>query len=182
MSATSSHSSSIQSMSTPEASSVVKLKGLPFKAQPADVLEFFTGFDIKEENIYLKRHPDGRPNGEVSQTWVSLPNSPIATLIAMLIILGPQLGKKGESANCLTSFRLTLLIPHVQAFIVFDSASESRRACQKDRETFLEKFGDRYVRVYPTLDSDLADMQAAMTQQTAQQVNPFFMAMCSDGS
>ena len=35
-----------------------------------------------------------------------------------------------------------------------------------------EKFGDRYVRVYPTLDSDMADMQAAVMQQSMQpQVN-----------
>ena len=56
----------------------------------------------------------------------------------------------------------------VQAYIVFDSPIESRRATQKDRETFGEKFGDRYVRVYPVLESDQADMQAAMTQQTTQ--------------
>ena len=35
----------------------------------------------------------------------------------------------------------------MQAFIVFESPSEARRATHKDRETFGEKFGDRYVRV-----------------------------------
>jgi hypothetical protein len=44
----------------------VKLKGLPFKASVEDVQSFFANFDIKSENIYLKRHPDGRPNGEVT--------------------------------------------------------------------------------------------------------------------
>jgi hypothetical protein len=49
---------------------------------------------------------------------------------------------------------------------VFENADEARRACTKDRETFGEKFGDRYVRVYPTLESDVADMQQAVLQQT----------------
>jgi epithelial splicing regulatory protein 1/2 len=48
---------------------------------------------------------------------------------------------------------------------VFDSPEEAQRACQKDRETFGDKFGDRYVRVYPTLESDLADMHLACQQQ-----------------
>ena len=39
----------------------------------------------------------------------------------------------------------------------------ARQATQKDRVTFSEqKFGDRYVRVYPALDSDVGDMQAAV--------------------
>jgi hypothetical protein len=53
----------------------------------------------------------------------------------------------------------------VQAFIVFENPSESRRATQKDRELFGERFGDRYVRVYPTLESDLGDMLEAVHQQ-----------------
>lgn len=95
--------------------SVVKMKGLPFKATADDVLKFFQTFTLKPDSIFLKRHPDGRPNGE--------------------------------------------------AFIVFDNPDEARRATQKDRETFGDKFGDRYVRVYPTLESDVSDMQAAVVQQ-----------------
>jgi hypothetical protein len=49
--------------------------------------------------------------------------------------------------------------------VCFESPEEARRACQKDRETFSEKWGDRYVRVYPTLESDVADMQQALLQQ-----------------
>lgn len=45
--------------------SVVKMKGLPFKASCEDVLKFYGGFSIKTSSIYLKRHPDGRPSGEV---------------------------------------------------------------------------------------------------------------------
>lgn len=62
--------------------------------------------------------------------------------------------------------------PLSQAFVCFENPEEARRACQKDRETFGEKWGDRYVRVYPTLESDVADMQQAVLQQNmvAQQV------------
>lgn len=56
-------------------------------------------------------------------------------------------------------------IVHTQAFVVFESPEEAQRACQKDRETFGDKFGDRYVRVYPTLESDIPDMQLAFQQQ-----------------
>uniref|UniRef100_A0A6T8QA73 RRM domain-containing protein n=1 Tax=Chlamydomonas leiostraca TaxID=1034604 RepID=A0A6T8QA73_9CHLO len=94
----------------------VKMKGLPFKASPEDIVKFFQGFVLRSDNIFLKRHPDGRPNGE--------------------------------------------------AFIAFESADEARRATQKDRETFGDKFGDRYVRVYPTLESDVGDMQQAVMQQS----------------
>lgn len=56
---------------------------------------------------------------------------------------------------------------------MFESPDEARRATQKDRETFGDKFGDRYVRVYPTLESDVPDMQQAVVQQsmTHQQVS-----------
>lgn len=47
----------------------------------------------------------------------------------------------------------------------FENSEEARRACQKDRETFSEKWGERYVRVYPTLESDVGDMQQAVAQQ-----------------
>lgn len=58
-----------------------------------------------------------------------------------------------------------LLHTFLQAFVVFESPEEAQRACQKDRETFGDKFGDRYVRVYPTLESDIPDMQLAFQQQ-----------------
>lgn len=59
--------------------------------------------------------------------------------------------------------------PNGEAFVVFENPSEARRATHKDRQTFGEKFGDRYVRVYPTLESDLPDMQAAALQQASPQ-------------
>lgn len=57
--------SSSSSGSLPLDGSVVKMKGLPFKASIEDVLKFYGGFAISAQSIYLKRHPDGRPSGEV---------------------------------------------------------------------------------------------------------------------
>ncbi|KXZ54647.1 hypothetical protein GPECTOR_4g713 [Gonium pectorale] len=95
------------------------MKGLPFKGGKEDIVKFFAGFTLRSENVYLRKHPDGRPNGE--------------------------------------------------AFVVFENSEEARRATQKDRAVFGEKFGERYVRVYPTLDSDIPDMQAAVQQQQHEQ-------------
>ncbi|GFR46386.1 hypothetical protein Agub_g7982 [Astrephomene gubernaculifera] len=103
----------------PQDGSVVKMKGLPFKGGKEDIIKFFAGFTLRTDQVYLRKHPDGRPNGE--------------------------------------------------AFVVFENSDEARRATQKDRETFGEKFGDRYVRVYPTLDSDIPDMQAAVAQAQQQE-------------
>ncbi|GIL84599.1 hypothetical protein Vretimale_14466 [Volvox reticuliferus] len=103
----------------PQDGSVVKMKGLPFKGGKEDIIKFFAGFTLRPDHVFLRKHPDGRPNGE--------------------------------------------------AFVVFEDSDEARRATQKDRETFGEKFGDRYVRVYPTLDSDIPDMQAAVAQAQLQE-------------
>ncbi|KAG1680359.1 hypothetical protein FOA52_015450 [Chlamydomonas sp. UWO 241] len=80
-----------------------------------EILSFFADFNLDADAVYLRRHDDGRPNGE--------------------------------------------------AFVVFESPSEARRAIQKDRETFGDKFGERYVRVYPSLDTDVADLAAAVAQR-----------------
>lgn len=48
----------------------VKMKGLPFKASPDDIMRFFQGYVLRADNIFLKRHPDGRPNGEVNLGFV----------------------------------------------------------------------------------------------------------------
>ncbi|DBB18504.1 TPA: hypothetical protein ACH3X3_000145 [Trebouxia sp. C0006] len=54
--------------------------------------------------------------------------------------------------------------PNGEAFVVFGDAEEAQKACLKDREIFCEgdKFGDRYVRVYPTVESDLPDIQECL--------------------
>jgi hypothetical protein len=40
-------------------------QGLPFKANVDDVIKFYQGFSIVSNAVYLKRHADGRLNGEV---------------------------------------------------------------------------------------------------------------------
>lgn len=72
-------------MGLPLDGSVVKMKGLPFKASIDDVTRFFQGFTLRAQDIYLKRHPDGRPNGEVS-----LPQD-----FHIMLVLQP-----GSSNNC----------------------------------------------------------------------------------
>lgn len=67
----SSQSGSNGATALPLDGTVVKMKGLPFKATADDIIKFFTGFTLKPENVYLKRHPDGRPNGEVRHCWHS---------------------------------------------------------------------------------------------------------------
>lgn len=54
--------------------------------------------------------------------------------------------------------------PNGEAFVVFGDADEAQKACLKDREIFCDgdKFGDRYVRVYPTVESDLPDIQECL--------------------
>jgi hypothetical protein len=37
----------------------------------------------------------------------------------------------------------------MQAFVVFGSAEEAARACERDKEFFAQRFGQRYVRVVP---------------------------------
>lgn len=61
-------SSSAQLAGLPLDGSVVKLRGLPFRASVDDVLRFFASMsspELTSSSIYFKRHPDGRPSGEV---------------------------------------------------------------------------------------------------------------------
>ncbi|KAJ9533303.1 hypothetical protein QJQ45_026353 [Haematococcus lacustris] len=62
--------------------------------------------------------------------------------------------------------------PSGEAFVRFESPEEQKQALQKDRDTFgLEKFGDRFVRVYPVLETDAVEMQQVLQQQTTAQVS-----------
>eukprot|EP01025_Chloroclados_australasicus_P008929 TRINITY_DN1331_c0_g1_i10.p1 TRINITY_DN1331_c0_g1~~TRINITY_DN1331_c0_g1_i10.p1 ORF type:complete len:672 (-),score=115.69 TRINITY_DN1331_c0_g1_i10:5362-7377(-) len=51
----------------PADGTVIKMKGLPFKATEAEIKEFFNCYklqDIPHDGVYMKKHADGRPNGE----------------------------------------------------------------------------------------------------------------------
>ena len=41
------------------------MKGIPFKASVDDIRRFYSDFTLACGNVYLKRHADGRLNGEV---------------------------------------------------------------------------------------------------------------------
>lgn len=71
-SASSQYASSPQQAGLPLQGETVKLRGLPFRAAPDDVLKFFSSFpELNSGHIYFKRHPDGRPSGEVGTGHLS---------------------------------------------------------------------------------------------------------------
>lgn len=43
---------------------VLKLRGLPYSASEADIVEFFGEFNLREENVHLAIRPDGKATGE----------------------------------------------------------------------------------------------------------------------
>jgi len=49
--------------SDPDAQTALKMKGLPWAAEEADVLEFFEGFKIVEDSVKLGVYEDGRKSG-----------------------------------------------------------------------------------------------------------------------
>jgi hypothetical protein len=105
-----------------------KMKGLPFKAVADDVIRFFGQVPLKPEGIFLKRHPDGRPSGEVRQRlWVDG-----ATLSQPGLVL-QSFCHRWLLSNCSSIL--------LQAFVRFESSNDQKAALQKDRETFgLEKW------------------------------------------
>ena len=52
-------------------SGLVKIRGLPYRATPVDIAEFFRGFSFHPELIQIGLGADGRPNGEALCTFVS---------------------------------------------------------------------------------------------------------------
>ncbi|KAG0484302.1 hypothetical protein HPP92_008219 [Vanilla planifolia] len=43
---------------------VLKLRGLPYSATESDIVDFFQGFEVTEENVRIARRPDGKATGE----------------------------------------------------------------------------------------------------------------------
>lgn len=50
------------------AGTTVKMRGLPFRVSPAEVLSFFTGFDVVPDTLHMGSDAMGRPSGE---GWLS---------------------------------------------------------------------------------------------------------------
>jgi len=50
------------------AGSTVKMRGLPFRVSPAEVLTFFEGFNALPESLHMGSDAHGRPSGE---GWLS---------------------------------------------------------------------------------------------------------------
>ena len=46
----------------------VKMRGLPFRVSPAEVLSFFAGFEVAPDTLHLGSDAQGRPSGE---GWLS---------------------------------------------------------------------------------------------------------------
>ncbi|XP_009397915.2 uncharacterized protein LOC103982652 isoform X1 [Musa acuminata AAA Group] len=47
-----------------ECTEVLKLRGLPYSATQADIVDFFGEFDLSEEKVHIVCRPDGRATGE----------------------------------------------------------------------------------------------------------------------
>lgn len=65
----------------PQTRALAPPQGLPFKASAEDVTKFFSGFTLSPGSVYLRRHADGRLNGEVSASLLvsrTLPVLPAA--------------------------------------------------------------------------------------------------------
>jgi hypothetical protein len=80
-------------MELPLDGSVVKMKGLPFKAGSEDVLKFYVGFSIKASSIYMKRHPDGRPSGEVRWSTCKSKRCCFSPLLPVTSLVDGALGR-----------------------------------------------------------------------------------------
>lgn len=47
-----------------EYTEILKLRGLPFSASRADIVDFFAGFDLSEEKVHIALRADGKATGE----------------------------------------------------------------------------------------------------------------------
>lgn len=48
----------------PAPCTTVKMRGLPFRVSPDEVISFFAGFEIEEDSLRLGSNAHGRPSGE----------------------------------------------------------------------------------------------------------------------
>ena len=50
----------------PNYKGVLRMRGLPFRAVEEDVVDFFDGYDVVPDGVFLCRLADGRLSGDVS--------------------------------------------------------------------------------------------------------------------
>ncbi|CAA6663151.1 unnamed protein product [Spirodela intermedia] len=55
-----------------EYTEILKLRGLPFSASRADIVDFFAGFDLPEDKVHIALRADGKATGEA---FVEFPSS-----------------------------------------------------------------------------------------------------------
>lgn len=53
----------------------LKLRGLPFSVSKKDIVEFFKEYDLKEKNVHIVTHSDGRATGEAFVEFLSAADS-----------------------------------------------------------------------------------------------------------
>ncbi|KAJ7529828.1 hypothetical protein O6H91_15G068400 [Diphasiastrum complanatum] len=61
-----------------EHTGVLKLRGLPFSTSKHDIIDFFRNYDLKDENIHIVTHSDGRATGEAYVEFASPSDSKAA--------------------------------------------------------------------------------------------------------
>jgi RNA recognition motif-containing protein len=115
------------------------VRGIPPKAEVADVLTFFRGLDIDESSVKLNFR-ERRGAGEVRNILHFLIMNVLLLIQEFLVSLKYQASK---------------LLSHLslQAIVTFKTQEDIQKALSKDREFFCEsKFGSRFVRVVPFSD------------------------------
>eukprot|EP00250_Pteridium_aquilinum_P017449 c23629_g1_i2 orf=1087-1875(+) len=93
-----------------EHTGVLRLRGLPFAVTKRDIIEFFDGFSVEEENIHILTLADGRSTGE-----------------AFVEFSGPE-----ESKAAMKKDKMTLGSRYVELFA--SSREEATRAAAKSRQ------------------------------------------------
>lgn len=71
-------------------SAVLKLRGLPFSATRTDVVDFFTDFEISEENVHLALRKDGKATGEAYVEFSSAAEAKMAMMAKHKMTLGSR--------------------------------------------------------------------------------------------
>lgn len=57
---------------SPEHTTVVRMRGLPFSAGKDDIMEFFKEYVLSEDSIHITCNMDGRPTGEAFVEFADL--------------------------------------------------------------------------------------------------------------